>query len=460
MSQIFSLLESGVTKFGELYAKANNMFEALRSNFSGTSFPTSPTPSGGQTCWRTDRKKKYVFTDDPLLGESGWVEVSIASAGLGAELINARGTKSSLDERLDVSFNDDGTLKASVSETTQSEWLDPQFGAYTYVDSTHFKVSGDQTDIYTVKRRLKVSLSGSTVYTEVLSSSYSSPDTTVNVADAVLTNPISKVEHGIIQPREFNSSLPDEYEGKLKAVKTVSSFPYTLTASDNIVLLNGTGTVNFPQQSAVSTTTKAKEYLLIQLSGTATLSPYAGDSLPVTSLAAGQSIRYIGNGGTAWREDKRVNCFAAGTANTLISGATVPDPVITHTDGATSSEFQALTTPITMSGLTEDAAWHTYTVGAGVKMVLVRVKQTIAADNTTSYVSYYLRPTDSGWLTTSVYPAAGYVRALGATTQWSQCLRDIMIPCNSSGQIDYFIDKVLSGTYSYSGGMYIVGYWV
>ena len=93
-------------------------------------------------------------------------------------------------------------------------------------------------------------------------------------------------------------------------VKVVNTFPYTITASDHIILVDGTGTINFPQQSAVSSATIAKEYILINISGTATLAPYAGDTLPVTSLT-GAGISYIGNGGTAWREPKAYNAANA-----------------------------------------------------------------------------------------------------------------------------------------------------
>lgn len=245
MSQGFDKLKptSGTTTFGVLYSELRANADALLSAHAGTSEPTYKEVG---VIWAKLNasgyiEKCYQYTGDVTIttdGYVGWAEISLSHAGIGAELINARGTKSSLDERLDVAFNEDGTLKASVTETTAGEWLDPQFSwTSSYLSSTTFKVSGDQTDIYTAKRRLKVSLSGSTVYTEVSSSSYSSPDTTVTVADAVLTDPIVKVEHGIIQPISADTSLPQEYvtlssAQEITGVKTFSAAPLVDTINE------------------------------------------------------------------------------------------------------------------------------------------------------------------------------------------------------------------------------------
>lgn len=231
MSQNFdkTLPADGVTTFGTLYSKIRNNIEALLTAHAGSSEPTYKEV--GVIWAKLDAsnyiEKFYIYTGDTNIstdGYVGWAEISISNLGLGAELINARGTKSSLDQRLDVALNDDGTLKASVTETTAGEWLNPGFTwTNAYQTSTTFKVSGDQTDIYTPKRRLKVSLSGSTVYTEVLSATYSSPDTTVTVKDSVLTDPIAKIEHGIIQPSGANSSLPSAVKLDIIDERTIAS---------------------------------------------------------------------------------------------------------------------------------------------------------------------------------------------------------------------------------------------
>ena len=45
-----------------------NNAKTLRSNFSGTTFPT--TPVAGQTCFRTDEKKEYTFDG------TAWLEIA------------------------------------------------------------------------------------------------------------------------------------------------------------------------------------------------------------------------------------------------------------------------------------------------------------------------------------------------------------------------------------------------
>ena len=199
MAQDYQLLQSGVTTFGQLYGKINNLVEALRSAFSGTSFPTNPRE--GQFCLRTDQNKLYVYINN------NWDEVAVSSTGLGLEIITARGTKSTLDQRLDVSLNEDGTLKSNVS-AYQSQWILPSL-TFTYVDATTFQVNGDQTDIYAATRRLKINLTGSTQYSEVVSSSYNSEQnkTTITIADAVLTNELVSVEHSIISPINANGAV-------------------------------------------------------------------------------------------------------------------------------------------------------------------------------------------------------------------------------------------------------------
>lgn len=199
MSQTYETLVSGITTFGQLYGKINNLAEALRSCFCGNSFPTTPSPTVGQLCFRTDLNKLYVFT------ASGWKEVAIELTGIGAEIINARGTKPTLDQRLDVAMNEDGTLKASTS-LNPSQWVSLTGYTFEYVTPTTFTVNSSHTDIYVEKRRLKINLLNSIEYTEVVSSSYDSNQdkTTVQTLDAVLDDPIVSVEHLIISPDNFN----------------------------------------------------------------------------------------------------------------------------------------------------------------------------------------------------------------------------------------------------------------
>ena len=229
MGQTFETLVSGTTTFGQLYAKINNLVEALRSNFSGAAFPTSPSPVEGQPCYRTDEDKFYIYRN------AAWEEVPLAGT-LWQEIINARGTKPSIDQRLDVAMNEDGTLKAATS-LNPSQWYKPSL-TFTYISTTSFKVNGDQTDIYKPTRRLKINLTGSTVYSEVVSASYSAPDTTVQIYDAVLTSALIDVEHSLFLPTKDNGALSPAMLNERVVSK---SSAYTTILNDKVVKCDASG---------------------------------------------------------------------------------------------------------------------------------------------------------------------------------------------------------------------------
>jgi hypothetical protein len=192
---------SGVTKWSELYQILRNHFEVLRSSFSGTSFPIDPVPVEGQPFFNTTTFYWYIYSN------GNWREVLKEDTGIGLEVIASRGTKDSVDARLDVSINEDGTLRAGTS-LNPSQWIDPEL-TEAYKNPTTFTVVGNHTDIYLKDRRLKFSLPAGNNFSEVVISSYSSGTglTTVVIKDAILNATLTKVEHSIITPRY--SSLGD-----------------------------------------------------------------------------------------------------------------------------------------------------------------------------------------------------------------------------------------------------------
>jgi len=209
MSQTFHTLFETNRMLDDV-ARHNDNYAALKSSFSGTSFPPSPTT--GQTCWRIDKGtqtatgftgKLYKFSGDTSLGLAGWVTDEETSS-VTKEVINSRGSKLTLDQRLDISLNEDGTLKATASQYS-SEWSLSAV-TFTYIDSKTFKTSGNTTDIFLPTRKVKVNVTGSYSLSEVVSSSYNSTadTTTVNVKDAIVTTSLVSVNHGIISP---NGSL-------------------------------------------------------------------------------------------------------------------------------------------------------------------------------------------------------------------------------------------------------------
>jgi len=240
---------AGVTTFPQLWVIIKDHFAAVVSRFSGTSFPANPTTY--QICWRSDRGtygRAYCYTGDPNVGESGWVE-DVLLTSIGVEIIAARGSKSSLDQRLDVTMNEDGTLKASTT-LNPSEWFALSGHTFTYVSGTSFTVDGDQTDIYKPTRRIKANLTGGAVYSEVVSASYGAPNTTVVIKDAVLTNTLTTVEHSLFLPRVYSGAM--SYE--MTANKNVRTETDTTTSkiNDSIILCNKASAMTVNLLSAVT----------------------------------------------------------------------------------------------------------------------------------------------------------------------------------------------------------------
>lgn len=118
-----------------------------------------------------------------------------------AEILNARGSKADLDSRLDVSLNEDGTLKAGVSGG--NEWVDGGF-AVAYVSSTQLKVDSDQSDIFTEGRRCKFTQTGGPAYGTVISCT-AGGSSTITFAEPNIVADVSKVEHAFVSNGDTGS---------------------------------------------------------------------------------------------------------------------------------------------------------------------------------------------------------------------------------------------------------------
>ncbi|WP_051183044.1 phage tail protein [Desulfocurvibacter africanus] len=195
MSQAFRKPVSGETKFGQLYGLLGDSLDAVRSHFSGTAFPASP--SAGQLCYRTDRGGLYLFTDSQAQGEGGWIDVSSASSLFSStrtELTDARGTAASLEARLDVALNDDGTLKGNAPA---SDWWNSEPDAVAWASGSMFTVVGDKRAIYLPGRALKLTqfVSG-TGHVESATYDADADRTSVVVGGITVDTDLSAVEFG------------------------------------------------------------------------------------------------------------------------------------------------------------------------------------------------------------------------------------------------------------------------
>jgi hypothetical protein len=149
-----------------------------------------------------------AFNTEANLVAAGHNDTDPATAAgkISLEVKDARGSLGSLDGRLDISLNEDGTLKTST--TSGDQWPTQGMTNPTYVSSATFKVDGDATGILQPGTSLKVDFNVSgLVYLHVKSSSYAAgPDeTTVTVWDdeAVLNETIDEVAWGFVRNNEI-----------------------------------------------------------------------------------------------------------------------------------------------------------------------------------------------------------------------------------------------------------------
>jgi hypothetical protein len=318
MSQGFLAVEpvTGSRAFGSLYSILRTNFAALDSAHSGTSWPANPV--GGKLCWRTDYspRRLYIYND---LG-STWDEVALASSGLGLELVNARGALASLDQRLDVSTNEDGTLKAATSLNPSQWYVMPNTS--TVLNTTTFKLTGaDGTAVYHPTRRLKINRSsGGVAFTEVVSSSYSAPDTTVVVRDAVISNLVS-VEHSIVAPRKASGG-DGAVSYEMIASRGTTSGGGNLNIGDSVVFANGTGTTTL---QTVGNYGAGRPIFLVNIHATQshTFAAYSGQTINGASsitVGPGQSVIIFNNGSTWYRFDSPISLTNPAIAAAVLSG--------------------------------------------------------------------------------------------------------------------------------------------
>lgn len=210
-------------------AAVNAALQALATESSGA---TEPTTSYPYQRWNDTTNMKRKIRNG---ANTAWIILGNLDE---AEVVNARGTKSTLDQRLDVALNEDGTLKAATT-LNPSQWYKPSL-TFTYVSTTSFKVNGDQTDIYKSIRRLKINLTASVVYSEVISASFASGpnETTIIILDAVLNNTLVDVEHSLFLPRKDNGAISVKMitndGGEIAVSDTITNMPagaYTVTAA-------------------------------------------------------------------------------------------------------------------------------------------------------------------------------------------------------------------------------------
>ncbi len=184
--------ESGVDTFPQMYANVLANFLALAANHAGGSAPSNPDEGW---IWLDTTNTAFKYFDGSAWQPLGGVITDIA------EVLAARGSKSDLTGRLDVSINPDGTLKVGVSGG--NEWVDSGF-AVAYISSTQLKVDSDQSDIFTEGRRCKLTQTGGPAYLTVVSCT-SGGSSSITFAEPDVAADVSKVEHAFISNGDTGS---------------------------------------------------------------------------------------------------------------------------------------------------------------------------------------------------------------------------------------------------------------
>ncbi|MBI4169841.1 MAG: hypothetical protein HY510_07880 [Acidobacteria bacterium] len=159
--------------------------------------------------WDTSYEELFDCLDEALLGwvRYGWLNLPASGAANNQFQINGdvvalfpAGRKvravlsaSQVIVTVNVATYGSNVTTVTIDETTLDGTLtDVWVNAFAllYASGTTFTVAGDKTAIFQAGLALKVQLAASTVYCKVQSSSYSSPNTTVTITGATLTDPI------------------------------------------------------------------------------------------------------------------------------------------------------------------------------------------------------------------------------------------------------------------------------
>lgn len=136
-------------------------------------------------------------------------EPATALAKVSNEMADARGALGTLDARLDVSLNEDGTLKTTT--TSGDQWPTQAMTNPAYANAASFTVDGDATGILQPGTSLKVVFATSgTRHLHVKSASYDggTGKTTVNVWDdeTVPNETINSVAWGFVRPNTVGAA--------------------------------------------------------------------------------------------------------------------------------------------------------------------------------------------------------------------------------------------------------------
>lgn len=147
------------------------------------------------------------------------------------------------DNPLGIAWDNIAGLNDITASVTVSEWTATGLTP-TYISSTSFSVSGNNTSTFVLNRRVKIVVSAGTVYGYVVSSSFSTPNTTIVIRpdSTVLDAGISSVSVGLQD--STNVSVPNQYLAANAPISIASASTTNIGAALSLtVSITGTTTI-------------------------------------------------------------------------------------------------------------------------------------------------------------------------------------------------------------------------
>ncbi len=218
-------------------------------------------------------------------------------------LDEASGARASIQERLDVSLNADGTLKASVAGALD-EWivhLNP--GVMARVDNYTLTMTGDWRGIYQVNRRVKLTMVGKEYIGDVAEVSYAAGVTTLVCIDLLDSNGViglitsvpTQIAYGPLTGGA-RGNTPRRFDG-LKIPSGTDTYELKGVDSDMLVIRNGTTVAGFSEAGVYGHAYESvgpdalTAEVVAKLLPAGVLMPFAGASAPTGwLLCAGQTV--------------------------------------------------------------------------------------------------------------------------------------------------------------------------
>lgn len=206
----------------------------LQNNFKGTSAPSNPVE--GQD-WYDQTNKQKKWYDGSI-----WQDADLNSK-VYKDVLGSYGSLNSLEQRLSVSIDDDGTLKTNVAANI-SEFKSTGY-TFTFISANSFTVPSDVTSVFVQGLAIEAMSATSTPsysYSHVKSSSYANSVTTVILYDSILDATLEDIRYGILYnglPYQINNANLQIEEATGYGVISGFNYSFDVTPGMNIHISSG-----------------------------------------------------------------------------------------------------------------------------------------------------------------------------------------------------------------------------